>query len=120
MAKTRTKSASRTTVLAKSGTKSDQTKALIVLRKGNAIDQAKILDKQFSILTEELGELNVPTNLIKTIILKNGVLFPLDVIRMLKGNEISGTVRTDPVHAESGEVGGKIDIPLANVLSIVF
>ncbi len=106
--------------LARAGRRFDQTKALIVLRMGSAIDQAKILNKAFSIDTKELGVLNVPTKLIKTIILKNGSLFPLDVIRMLKGNEISGTVTTDPVHADSEEVGGKIDIPLAKILSIVF
>ena len=106
--------------LAKAGAKFDQAKALVVLRKGNAIDQAKVLDKQFTIETEELGDLNVPTKLIKTVILKNGSLFPLDVIRMLKGNEISGTVKTDPVHLDSEEVGGKIDVPLAKILSIVF
>ncbi len=105
---------------AKLGKKFDQDKALVVLRKGNAIDQARILEKQFTIVTEELGPLKVPTKLIKTIILKNGSLFPLDVIRMLKGNEISGTVTTDPVHIDSEEVGGKLDIPLAKILSIVF
>ena len=114
------KTASTAKALAAAGVKFDQTKALVVLRKGNAIDQAKVLDKQFTITTEELGDLNVPTKLIKTIILKNGALFPLDVIRMFKGNEISGTVKTDPVHIESEEVGGKINIPLAKVLSIVF
>lgn len=106
--------------LAGAGRRFDQAKALIVLRRGNAIDQAKILDKTFSIDTEELGVLRVPTKLIKTIILKNGDLFPLDVIRMLKGNEISGTVLTDPVHADSEEVGGKITIPLSKILAIVF
>jgi len=39
---------------------------------------------------------------------------------MLKGNEISGTVKTDPIHVDSEEVGGKIDIPLSKILSIVF
>jgi hypothetical protein len=38
----------------------------------------------------------------------------------LQGNEISGTVLNDPVHAESDEVGGKIDIPLSKILAIVF
>jgi hypothetical protein len=112
--------ASTERLLARTATKFDQTKALIVLRKGNAIDQAKILNKEFSIETEEVGVLHVPTKLIKTIIMKNGVLFPLDVIRMLKGNEISGRVKTDPVRADSEEAGGKIDIPLEKVLSIVF
>jgi hypothetical protein len=102
------------------GTKFDQTKALVVLRKGNAIDQATILERAFTIDTEEVGAITVRTDLIKTIILTNPPLFPLDVIRMLKGNEISGTVLTDPVHVVSEEVGGEIDIPLHKILSIVF
>lgn len=106
--------------LHKLGTRVDQTKALIVLRKGNAVDQAEVLEKSFAIDTEELGVIKVPTELIKTVILKNPPLFPLDVIRMLKGNEISGTVLTDPVHIDSEEVGGKITIPLAKILAIVF
>jgi hypothetical protein len=114
------KSAADARALSKAGAKFDQAKALVVLRKGNAIDQAKVLEKHFTIETEELGEVNVPTKLIKTIILKNGALFPLDVIRMLKGNEISGTVKTDPVRLDSEEVGGTIDLPLAKILSIVF
>ena len=105
---------------ARLGERFDEAKALVVLRRGNAIDQARILDKQFTIETEELGALKIPTRLIKTIILKNGSLFPLDVIRMLKGNEISGTVTTDPVHIDSEEAGGKLDIPLEKILSIVF
>ena len=96
------------------------TKALIMLRKGNAIDQAAVLNKEFSIDTEDLGKLKVPTRLIKTIILKNLPTFPLDVIRLLKGNEMSGTVLTDPVRIESEEVGGKIDVALSKILSIVF
>ena len=96
------------------------TKALIMLRKGNAIDQATVLNKEFSIDTEDLGKLKVPTRLIKTIILKNLPTFPLDVIRLLKGNEMSGTVLTDPVRIESEEVGGKIDVALSKILSIVF
>jgi len=98
----------------------DQSKALIVLRQGNAIDQATILEKEFRINIEELGEIAVPTSLVKTVILKNLPSAPLDVIRFLKGNEISGTVLNDPIHAESEEVGGAIDIPLAKILSIVF
>jgi hypothetical protein len=100
--------------------KLDQTKALIVLRRGNAIDQAKVLEKDFTIETEELGTLHVPTRLIKSVILKNGVLFPLDVIRLLKGSEISGTVTTDPVRVVSDEAGGRIDISLPRILAIVF
>ena len=96
------------------------TKALIMLRKGNAIDQATVLNKEFSIDTEDLGKLKVPTRLIKTVILKNVPTFPLDVICLLKGNEMSGTVLTDPVHIESEEVGGKIDVALSKILSIVF
>ena len=96
------------------------TKALIMLRKGNAIDQAAVLNMEFSIDTEDLGKLKVPTRLIKTIILKNLPTFPLDVIRLLKGNEMSGTVLTDPVRIESEEVGGKIDVALSKILSIVF
>ena len=96
------------------------TKALIMLRKGNAIDQATVLNTEFSIDTEDLGPLKVPTHLVKTVILKNLPMFPLDVIRMLKGNEMSGTVLTDPIHIESEEVGGKIDVPLSKILSIVF
>jgi hypothetical protein len=95
-------------------------KALVILRKGNAIDQASVLNTAFSIDTEELGTLKVPTHLIKTIILKDIPTFPLDVIRLLKGNEMSGRVLTDPVHIDSEEVGGKMDIPLSKILSIVF
>jgi translation initiation factor 2B subunit (eIF-2B alpha/beta/delta family) len=120
MARREAKPQASATMLAKASRRFDQDKALIVLRKGNAIDQATILEETFAIDTEELGILNVPTKLIKTIILKNGTLFPLDVIRMLKGNEISGTVLTDPVHADSEEVGGHITIPLKKILSIVF
>lgn len=106
--------------LARAGHRIDQSRALIVLRKGNAIDQARILNPDFEIDTAELGVLRIPTKLIKSVILKNGVLFPLDVIRMLKGNEISGTVKTDPIRADSEEAGGEIDIPLEKVLTIVF
>jgi hypothetical protein len=116
----RKKTALSTRELSRAGSRFDQSKALVVLRKGNAIDQAKVLEKHFTIETEELGELKVPTKLIKTVILKNGTLFPLDVIRMLKGNEMSGTVKTDPVRVDSEEVGGRIDIPLSKVLAIVF
>jgi hypothetical protein len=45
-------------LLAKAGSKVDHSKALVVLRKGNAIDQAKVLEKHFTIETEELGDLN--------------------------------------------------------------
>ena len=106
--------------LSKAGNRFDQSKALVVLRLGNAIDQAKVLNKEFNINTEDLGTLKVPTKLIKTIILKNLPTFPLDVIRLLKGNEISGEVLTDPVRLDSEEVGGKIDVALAKILSIVF
>ena len=105
---------------AKIGRAFDQSKALVVLRKGNAIDQAKILDKKFSITTDELGALNIPTNQIFTIIMKNDPQFPLDVIRLNHGNEISGTITTDPVHAKSPEVGGNITIALAEILYIIF
>lgn len=97
-----------------------QDRALIVLRKGNAIDQARILNKEFVIDIEELGKLKVPTKLIKTVILKNLPLFPLDSIRLLKGNVMNGTVLTDPIRADSEEASGRIDIPLSKILSIVF
>ena len=118
--KTSAKKSARHAALFKAGVKFDRSKALIMLRKGNGIDQATILEKAFRIDTEDLGVLAVPTGLIKTVILKSPPTFPLDVIRLLKGNEISGTVLNDPVHADSEEVGGKIDIPLAKILAIVF
>ncbi len=99
----------------------DEGKALIMLRQGNGIDQAMILDKEFAIDTAELGVVKVPTKLIHSVIMRNGTMFPLDVIRLLKGNEISGTIEApDPVHANSDEVGGKIEIPLSKLLAIVW
>jgi hypothetical protein len=102
------------------GRKFDQSLALVVLRHGNAIDQAKVLEPELRINTEDLGTLHIPIDQIKTVILNNLPSFPLDVIRLFGGNEISGTVLTDPVHLDSQQVGGAITIPLAKILSIVF
>jgi hypothetical protein len=101
-------------------TKVDKRKALVVLRKGNAIDRTKVLDKEFEIELEEIGRIKVATKLIKTIILNNPPNFPLDVIRFVKGNEISGKVLTKSIHIESEEIGGGMEIPMAKVLSIVW
>ena len=102
------------------GSRFDQSLALVVLRHGNAIDQARVLEPEFRINTDDLGTLHIPLDQIKTVILNNLPSFPLDVIRLFGGNEISGTVLTDPVHLDSQQVGGKIAVPLAKILSIVF
>ena len=102
------------------GSRFDQSLALVVQRHGNAIDQAKVLESEFQIKTDDLGTLHIPLDQIKTVILNNLPTFPLDVIRLFSGNEISGTVLTDPVHLDSQQVGGKITIPLGKILSIIF
>ena len=117
MAKKKTPTRKATERKAVSLARAVQGTSLVVLRRGNAIGKAKVLNKTFTISIEEIGPLTLKTNVIETIILKNLPLFPLDVIRT-GGNEISGTVTTDPVRIDSPQVGGKIDIPLAKILTI--
>ena len=93
--------------------------SLVVLRRGSAIGRVTVLNKEFSIETEDVGTLRIKTKAINTIVLKNGPLFPLDVVRLRSG-DISGTVTTDPVKIESDQIGGKKDIPLAQILTISF
>jgi hypothetical protein len=94
--------------------------SLIVLRKGNAIGKAKVLNKDFTIDTADLGPMKIQAKLIETIILKNLPLYPLDMIRLSGGNEISGTVTTDPVRIDSKQLAGPMDIPIGKILSILF
>lgn len=100
------------------GTASRLGNALVVLRQGNAIE-GKVLNKSFVIEVDDLGELEFPANELTTIIMKNLPTFPLDVIRFPSGNEISGTVKTDPLIVKISK-GKKLTIALAKVLSILF
>ena len=91
--------------------------ALISLRKGNAI-QGKVLNKFFTIDTDDIGEIKIRTDDLASVILKSPPYFPLDVLRPMDGTEISGVVTTTPVRVKTSTQ--TLSIPIDKILAIQF
>jgi len=94
--------------------------AVIILRSGQVIARAKVVEKSFRVATSDLGTLTFTIKQISTIVYKNLPNFPTDFLRTIGGSEINGVVLNDPVHVEADDVGGAAAIAKAKIINITF
>jgi hypothetical protein len=95
--------------------------AVIIMRDtGQVINKATILEKSFRIDTPDLGELEIKTDAIKTIVYKNMPSYPTDMIRTLNSSELNGSVLNDPIRIDAEDLGGKAGLARSRILSIIW
>lgn len=95
--------------------------AILILRQtGQVIANASVLEKAFRIKTTDLGTLTLAIPQIQSIVYKNLPTYPTDVLKTVSGSEINGDVLNDPVNVEAADLGGKVAIAKARLLSIMF
>ena len=94
--------------------------AVIILRSGQVITQAKITERSMRVATSDLGTLTFKLEQISTIVYKNLPNFPTDLLRTIGGSEINGEVLNDPVHVEANDLGGAAEIARAKIINITF
>ena len=94
--------------------------AVVILRKtGQVLNNVLVENTTFSIETEDLGTRTFQTRRLKTVIFKNLPSYPTDMIRLLDGTELNGVIVDDPVTVSTADLG-RIAIPKANILSIIW
>jgi hypothetical protein len=94
--------------------------AVVILRStGQVLNNVIVKDKTFTIDTEDLGRRVIKRDRIKTIVYQNLPSYPTDMLRMLDGTELNGVVTNDPVTLFTEDLG-KIQVPRANLLSIIW
>lgn len=93
--------------------------AVVILRSGDVLTQAEVLEKNFRIETPDFGELSLPRKQIKTIIYKNLPTYPTDFVKTMSGSEFTGVVLNDPVKV-STEDTGTVSIAKAKIISIIW
>ncbi len=95
--------------------------AVVILRRtGQVIAHAEVLEKAFTVRTTDLGTLSFSIPQVQSIVYKNLPTYPTDVLKTVGGSEINGSIENDPVEMEAADLGGKVAIPKAKLLSIVF
>ena len=95
--------------------------AVIILRgTGQVINRATVQDRTFRIETPDLGVLTIDTNKIKTIVYKNLPAYPTDMLRTINASEFNGDILNDPVTVTAEDLGGKVKLPRAKLLSIIW
>jgi hypothetical protein len=95
--------------------------AVLILRQtGQVIAHASVLEKTFRVQTTDLGTLTFTIPQIQSIVYKNLPTYPTDVLKTVGGSEINGEVLNDPVAVDAEDLGGKVQIAKAKLLSIVF
>jgi len=94
--------------------------AILILRSGQVITNAKVMDKAFRVATSDLGTLTIKVEQISSIVYKNPPNFQTDFLRTLGGSEINGEVLNDPVNIQSADLGGAVAIAKAKIAHITF
>ena len=93
--------------------------AILILRSGQVITNAKIMDKAFRVATADLGTVTVKVEQISSIVYKNPPNFQTDFLRTLGGSELNGDVLNDPVNIQSADLG-TMAIAKAKIAHITF
>ena len=84
------------------------------------MNNVTVLEKSFSVQTDDLGVLKIPTANVKTIVYKNLPSYPTDMLRTLGSSEFNGPVLNDPIKVKSEDLGGTVSIAKAKIISIVW
>jgi len=95
-------------------------KAVIILRTGQMVIEATILEKSFQLETPDLGTLTFKTAQVQRIIYKNSPTYQTDQLRTVKGSEFDGVVLNDPIRVEAEDLGGKTSIAKSKIISIIW
>ena len=94
--------------------------AVVILRSGQLLNNVTVLEKSFSVQTDDLGVLKIPTPNVKTIVYKNLPSYPTDMLRTVSSSEFNGPILNDPVKMKSEDLGGTVSIAKAKLISIVW
>lgn len=94
--------------------------AVVILRKtGQVLNSVLIKDQVFSIVTPDLGTRDFKTTRIKTVVFQNPPTYPTDMLRLLDGTALNGQIVNDPVTISTEDLG-EVEVPKANILSIIW
>ena len=95
-------------------------RAVVLLRSGQVITNAKVMEKSFRIATADLGTLTFKVPQISMIVYKNLPNFPTDWLRTIGGSELNGDVLNDSVHLHAADFGEPLAIAKAKIAHITF